>query len=118
MTNQAIYVIRILEIEAFIFPSITYVAAGATGPVCRQGDTKAIDTVFLSKQVIARPVPVPGFHDVLVNAVVAEQAGFSNFLGGGKRAFNKFRMVLLCQYGDSKQERKEQCCQGFHIIHF
>jgi hypothetical protein len=77
-------------------------AAGTAGPVRRQGYTITIDKVLLS-QSIAQPVPMPGFHKVLVYAIMAKQAGFCNFLGGVKRAFDEFRMVLLCENANTKQ---------------
>jgi hypothetical protein len=102
MADQAIDIIRVSEIKGFIFPAISYVATGAARPVGRQGDTKAINEILLPHFIIAKPVPVPGFHEILINPVMTEQTGFSNFLRGGKRAFNEFRMILLCIYSHAE----------------
>jgi hypothetical protein len=102
VTNQAVNVIGICEIERFIFPTIANMTAGTSWPVCGQGDAITVDQVLLSKGIITQPVPVPGVHQVLINAIVAKQAGFGNFLGRGKRAFDKFRMVLLGKYSNAK----------------
>jgi hypothetical protein len=127
VADKTVNVVGVGKVKAFIFPSITDVTAGAAGPVSWQRDAEVIDQIlfsqsrgdpFLVGKFVAQPVPVSGFHDVLVNAVMAEEAGFGNLLRSGERAFNKLRMVLLRPYGDAGPKYKKQCCRGFHIVQF
>jgi hypothetical protein len=99
MTDKAIDIISVFKVERIVFPSISDVAACAPGPVGRNGNAIIIDYVllsnpyhftFLTDKLIPQPVPVTGFHYILVNPFMALKAGFSYFPGRFKRPFNKF----------------------------
>ena len=48
MARQAVDIVSFFEIEILVFPAVTGMTGGTTGPVTLDTDTEVIDRVFLA----------------------------------------------------------------------
>jgi hypothetical protein len=126
MTDQAIYLGRITEIEGLIPPPISDVAACTPRPIRREGDAVIVDRIDLPPVnlssalniLLQGPGPVGRFHDPGLHLIMAPKALAGNLRPTLERPFQlgMLRDNLLSTQGraDNQPCRQSQKESKYH----
>jgi hypothetical protein len=92
MTDEAIHLFRILEIEVVIDPTVTHMTGGASTPIRLDRDAEVVDNVLLTHshglgtagklRRLALPAPVSGLQNLVTLGLMASQASPGYILPG------------------------------------
>jgi len=114
VTDQAVDVGRVAEVESGIGPTVAGMTAGAARLVAGNRDAEVVDGVLLAAidalavdRLLGRPGPVAGLHEVPGRLFVTGQALRRDLRGGLDRPLHVGGMVVGCPHPGGRN-----CCQG------